>query len=44
MELDPFFVREKVINKSLIGAHVPAQDQTADILTKASSTLWFTEL
>lgn len=35
MELDLFFVCEKVINKSLILVHVPAQDQTADILTKA---------
>jgi hypothetical protein len=33
MELDIFFVREKVINKSLVVTHVPAQDQWADILT-----------
>ena len=35
MELDIFFVREKVLNKSLIVEHVPAQFQIADILTKS---------
>jgi histone deacetylase 1/2 len=38
MELDIFFVREKVINKSLIVTHIPAQDQWADVLTKPLST------
>ncbi|MCH91664.1 retrovirus-related Pol polyprotein from transposon TNT 1-94, partial [Trifolium medium] len=38
MELDIFFVREKVINKSLIVTHVAAKDQWADILTKPLST------
>jgi histone deacetylase 1/2 len=44
MELDIFFVREKVINKSLVVTHVPAQDQWADILTKPLSTTRFVEL
>lgn len=37
MELDIFFVREKVLNKSLVVAHVPAQDQWADAFTKPLS-------
>jgi histone deacetylase 1/2 len=44
MELDIFFVREKVINRSLIVTHVPAHDQWADILTKPLSTTRFLEL
>jgi histone deacetylase 1/2 len=44
MELDIFFVREKVINKSLIVTHVPAQDQWADVLTKPLSTPRFLHL
>jgi hypothetical protein len=39
MELDIFFVREKVINKQLDGHHVPSLDQRAAILTKAHSPL-----
>lgn len=35
MELDIFFVREKVLNKSLIVSDVPAEAQIADILTKS---------
>ena len=35
MELDLFFVREKVLTKQLNVVHVPAMDQLADILTKA---------
>ena len=34
MELDLFFVREKVLTKQLNVVHVPAIDQLADILTK----------
>lgn len=35
MELDLFFVKEKVIAKHLQVVHVPAVDQRAYILTKA---------
>lgn len=44
MELDIFFLREKVINKSLIVNHLPAQDQIADLLTKPLSSLRFLTL
>ena len=44
MELDIFFAREKVLNKSLTVAHVPAQDQWADALTKPLSALKFLPL
>nr|KYP32233.1 Retrovirus-related Pol polyprotein from transposon TNT 1-94 [Cajanus cajan] len=37
MELDLFFVREKVAAKCLQVVHVPAIDQCADVLTKALS-------
>jgi histone deacetylase 1/2 len=37
MELDIFFVREKVLSKVLIVSHIPAQHQYADLLTKALS-------
>ena len=33
MELDVFFVRQKVLTKQLIVQHVPALDQWADALT-----------
>jgi len=35
MELDLFFVREKVLQKQLLVSHVPGQFQVADIMTKA---------
>ncbi|GAU47982.1 hypothetical protein TSUD_87860 [Trifolium subterraneum] len=41
MELDIFFVREKVLSKHLSVSHVPAQDQWADILTKPLSAVKF---
>lgn len=44
MELDIFFVREKVLNKSLIVAHVSAQDQWADALTKPLTAVKFLPL
>jgi len=41
MELDLFFVREKVITKQIDAVHVPAADQLADILTKFLSPASF---
>jgi histone deacetylase 1/2 len=38
MEIDLFFVREKVIAKQLSITHIPGTDQLADILTKPVST------
>lgn len=37
MELDIFFLRDKVINKSLIVPHLPTEDQVVDMLTKPLS-------
>jgi len=42
MELDLFFVREKVWEKQLQVVHVPGIDQKADILTKALTPCNFT--
>lgn len=44
MELDLFFVREKVLSKSLIVCHVPAEAQLADILTKPLAKAAFCSL
>lgn len=44
MELDIFFLREKVINKSLIVQRLSAEDQVADLLTKPLSTSRFMAL
>jgi len=44
MELDIFFVREKVLSKTLLVSHVPAHDQWADVLAKPLSTSRFTYL
>lgn len=44
MELDLFFVREKVIAKQSNVLHVPAQDQVADVLTKPLGTTSFQQL
>ncbi|RDY03484.1 hypothetical protein CR513_12933, partial [Mucuna pruriens] len=41
MELDLFFIREKVINKLLQVTHVSVVDQCVDILTKALSPTCF---
>jgi hypothetical protein len=38
MEIDLFFVREKVIAKQLSVIHIPGTEQLADILTKPIST------
>ncbi|KAL6332879.1 hypothetical protein AAG906_019391 [Vitis piasezkii] len=37
MELDLYFVREKVMERKLVVNHVPAEDQIADVLTKPLS-------
>jgi hypothetical protein len=34
MEIDLFFVREKVLAKQISVVHIPGTDQLADILTK----------
>jgi histone deacetylase 1/2 len=44
MEIDLFFVREKVISKQLRVVHVPGTDQWADALTKPLSSSKFLEL
>lgn len=37
MELDLYFVREKVVSKELVVNHIRAIGQVADVLTKALS-------
>ena len=44
VELDLYFVRDKVACKQIEVKHVPAQDQLADILTKAISSTRFPSL
>jgi len=41
MEIDLFFVREKILAKQLSIVHIPCTDQWADILTKPVSTSKF---
>lgn len=41
MEIDLFFVREKVLSNKLAVVHIPAQDQWADLLTKPPSSTRF---
>jgi len=41
MEIDLFFVREKVLAKQLSVVHIPGTDQWADVLTKPLSTAKF---
>ncbi|PNY07278.1 histone deacetylase [Trifolium pratense] len=41
MEIDLFFVREKVVAKQLTIVHIPGIEQCADILTKPVSTTKF---
>lgn len=41
MELDFFFVREKVLGNSLKVLHIPLEEQCADLLTKALSPTRF---
>lgn len=44
MELDVHFLREKVVAQALSVVHIPAADQTADILTKPLSATQFCAL
>lgn len=44
MELDLLFAREKVVNKRLFITSIPAEDQTADDLTKVWPNLSFCKL
>ena len=44
IELDLYFVREKVLQKKVEIRHVPSQDQTADVFTKAISSSRFVDM
>ena len=44
IEIDLFFVCEKVVAKMLSVQYVPAEDQTADIFTKPLSSMFFSRL
>ena len=44
MELNLFFIREKVMTGKLLIAHVPSSDQPADLLNKAVSKSKFSTL
>ena len=44
MELDLYFVREKVLQKKLVVNHIPSIDQVANILTKPFSSQFFERL
>ena len=44
MELDVFFVQEKVLTKQLAVQHIPGTDQWADLLTKPLSPTRFAYL
>ena len=41
MEIDVFFIREKILAKQLSIVHIPALDQWADVLTKPLSAARF---
>jgi len=41
MEIDVFFIRQKVLAKQLFILHIPALDQWADVLTKPLSSARF---
>ena len=44
MEIDLFFVREKVLAKQIQVLHIPGTDQIADVLTKPLASTKFLEL
>ncbi|RVW78272.1 Retrovirus-related Pol polyprotein from transposon RE1 [Vitis vinifera] len=44
MELDLYFVREKVMERKLVVNHVPTEDQVADVFTKPLSFRFFDKL
>ena len=44
VEIDLYFVRDKVLQRQVEVRHVPALDQAADVLTKAISSLRFPDL
>ena len=44
MELDLYFVREKVMERKLVVNHVPTEDQVVDVLTKPLSFRFFDKL
>ena len=44
IELDLYFVREKVLQKKVEIKHVPSQDQTANVFTKAISSSRFAQM
>jgi len=44
MELDIYFVQEKVLDQSLVITHIPASDQVSNILTKPLSQTQFCQL
>lgn len=44
MEHDIFFLKDKVLNKTLVVQHIPAFDQYVDLLTKPLSSLGFLQL
>lgn len=43
IEIDLYFVRDKVMSKQIKVRHVPAIDQVADVLTKANSSYRFAD-
>ena len=44
IELDLYFVREKVLKKDMDIRHVPTNEQVADVLTKAISSGQFNQM
>lgn len=44
IELDLFYVREKVLKKEIFVCHISSENQVADIMTKPLSQSWFCTL